>query len=121
MKPVTYFAVKTLMVGGEERVPGDLVPEAHDWPALSLYINEGKLSPVLVATLPKATRDALRAWEEGVKAVNDIVAGATDDAVSTDEDEAIEEADSELSEEEQFDKELAEEIASGEKKKEVDA
>lgn len=111
MRAITYFAVKTLLVAGENREPGDLVPEAHEWPALSLYINEGKLSPVLVATLPKAARDALAAWEEAQIQVSLLVNSVTGD-----------EADAELTEEELFDKELAEEAALAEdKKEEVDA
>ena len=105
MRAITYFAVKTLLVGGENREPGDLVPEAHEWPALSLYINEGKLCPVLVATLPKAARDALAAWEDAQLQVNLLV-----DSVIGD--------DAELSEEELFEKELAEETTLAEDKKE---
>lgn len=61
---VTYFALKPLPVGDEIREPGELIPEACDWQYLSGYISDGKIAPVLVATLPKSARDALAEWEQ---------------------------------------------------------
>lgn len=61
---ITYFALKPINVDGEYREPGDLIPEARDWATLTGYIQDGRIHPVLVATLPKATRDALAQWEE---------------------------------------------------------
>lgn len=61
---VTYYALKPVQVGDDIRQPGDLVPEAAEWPFLSGYINEGKIAPVLVATLPEDTQMVLLEWEE---------------------------------------------------------
>jgi hypothetical protein len=66
---VTYFALRPLTVGDEVRQIGDLVPEAATWPYLSGYITDGKISPVLVATLPEDVQIALMEWEEDVLGV----------------------------------------------------
>ena len=71
---VTYFALKPLLVGDGDRSVGDLVPEARDWPALAGHISDGKLAPVLVATLPKAARDFLAEWTEEQDMIKQIVA-----------------------------------------------
>lgn len=71
---ITYYALKQMKVNGELRQPGDLIPEAQDWAALTGYIADARIAPVLVATLPKAHRDLLAEWEEetyGVKASTD--------------------------------------------------
>lgn len=60
---VTYYAIKPIMVGGAMREPGDLIPEANFWPGITQYVNDNRIASVLVATLPKATRDALAEWE----------------------------------------------------------
>lgn len=61
---VTYYALKPLRVGTEVREPGDLVPEASEWNFLSGYISDGKIAPVLVASLPEETQMMLLEWEE---------------------------------------------------------
>ena len=60
---VTYYALRTLQVGEDVRVPGDLIPEANVWPYLSGYVDEGKIAPVLVATLPEDAQLMLLEWE----------------------------------------------------------
>lgn len=50
---MTYVALKPLRVGGKRREPGQLVPEAADWPRRSAWIDQGKITPV-----PKTTVDA---------------------------------------------------------------
>jgi hypothetical protein len=61
---VTYFALKPVRVGEDQREPGDLVPEARDWPYLSGYIQDGTLAPVLVATLPDEQQMMLLEWAD---------------------------------------------------------
>ena len=61
---ITYFALKTLQVGEDTRVAGDLVPEAKDWVFLSGYVSDGSIAPVLVATLPEEQQMMLLEWEE---------------------------------------------------------
>lgn len=61
---VVYVALKPLVVGADLREPGDLVPEAHSWNFLPGYVAEGKLFPVLVATLPEDAQMMLLEWEE---------------------------------------------------------
>ena len=60
---VTYYALRPLQVGDEIRQPGDLIPEAADWAYLSGYVADGKVAPVLVATLPEAVQETLLEWE----------------------------------------------------------
>lgn len=64
---ITYFALKPLLVGEDTRTPGDLVPEAAEWPFLSGYIQDGALAPVLVATLPEEQQMTLLEWEDEQK------------------------------------------------------
>lgn len=66
---VTYAALKPIAVGDEVRQIGDLVPEAVTWPYLSGYVSDGKIMPVLVATLPEDVQIALMEWEEDVLGV----------------------------------------------------
>jgi len=61
---ITYFALRPVNVGGEVRQPGDLIPEAADWSYLSGYIADGKIAPVLVATLPEEQQIMLLEWED---------------------------------------------------------
>lgn len=61
---VTYFALVPQQIGDEWREPGDLVPEAQGWRHRDLYIKDGKIAPVLVATLPKQMQDKLQAWDK---------------------------------------------------------
>ena len=61
---ITYYAVRPLTVGDEIRQPGDLVPEAAEFAALSGYMADGKIAPVLVATLPVDTQKMLLEWEK---------------------------------------------------------
>lgn len=60
---VTYYALKEIKVGNDTRRPGDLVPEARDWPYLAANVREGVLAPVLVATLPVEVQEVLVQWE----------------------------------------------------------
>lgn len=64
---ITYFALKEIQVGDDLRQPGDLIPEAVDWPYLSGYVSEGKIAPVLVATLPEDVQMTLLDWAEAQK------------------------------------------------------
>lgn len=57
---IAYFA----LVSFDDYVPGDIVPGASAWPYISAYASEGKVAPVLVATLPKGLQDKLKAWEK---------------------------------------------------------
>lgn len=50
---MTYVALKPLRVGGKRREPGQLVPEAADWPRRSAWVDQGKIAPV-----PKTMVDA---------------------------------------------------------------
>jgi hypothetical protein len=59
---VAYYAVKKINAGGVYE-PGDLIPEAGEWPGIAIYLSRGMISPVLVATLPKSARDYLAEWE----------------------------------------------------------
>lgn len=61
---ITYFALRPIQVGAAIRQPGDLVPEADAWPYLSGYVQDGKLAPVLVATLPAKAQEMLSQWEQ---------------------------------------------------------
>jgi hypothetical protein len=60
---VVYYALRPMQVGDEIRQPGDLIPEANDWPYLSGYVSDGKIAPVLVATLPEDVQTTLLEWE----------------------------------------------------------
>lgn len=64
MMRVTYYALTTMIVGEDIREAGDLVPEARDWAYLSGYVADGKIAPVLVATLPEDVQMVLMEWEE---------------------------------------------------------
>lgn len=70
---VTYYALKPLQVGSDLRQPGDLVPEANNWPYLSGYVDEGRIASVLVATLPEDAQMMLLEWEAD-QVVTDTVA-----------------------------------------------
>lgn len=61
---ITYYATKPVQVGDEVRQPGDLVPEANEWAYVEGYIRDGRIAPVLVATLPKRAQEELARWEE---------------------------------------------------------
>lgn len=60
---VTYYALRQVKVGDDVREAGDLVPEAAKWAALSGYVQDGWLAPVLVATLPEDVQKVLLDWE----------------------------------------------------------
>ena len=66
---ITYYALRDVRVGDGVRQAGDLVPEAQMWPYLSGYIQDGKIAPVLVATLPEEQQEMLLEWEEEVLGV----------------------------------------------------
>lgn len=61
---ITYYALRPVQVGDELREPGDLIPEAAEWPFLSGYVADGKVAPVLVVTLPEDVQMMLLEWEE---------------------------------------------------------
>lgn len=63
---VTYYALRDVRVGDEVRQAGDLVPEAIFWPYLSGYVSDGKLAPVLIATLPEDQQLMLLEWWDEV-------------------------------------------------------
>lgn len=67
---ITYYALKPVRVGDEERQPGDLVPEAVAWPFVAGYVQDGRLAPVLVATLPEEQQMMLLEWEEAQQSGN---------------------------------------------------
>ena len=56
---VVYYALRSLQVGDSVREPGDLIPEAAEWTYLSGYVADGKIPPVLVATLPEEVQMTL--------------------------------------------------------------
>jgi hypothetical protein len=58
---ITYFTLERIQVGEDWREPGDLLPEAAEWSLIGSYIAQGKIAPVLVATLPQHVQDALAA------------------------------------------------------------
>lgn len=43
---MTYVALKPLRVGGKRREPGELVPEAADWPRVSAWVDQGRITAV---------------------------------------------------------------------------
>lgn len=111
---VTYFALKPLLVGEDTRQPGDLVPEAGEWPYLTGYIQDGAIQPVLVATLPEEQQLMLLDWEEeqekAALAAQDASEAAAEEAtVTPDEepDEAEDDEDSTEDEESEVDNEKA--------------
>lgn len=60
---VCYYALKPILVGDNDlRQPGELIPEATEWAFVRGYVDDGRIAPVLVATLPKSAREALRVW-----------------------------------------------------------
>jgi hypothetical protein len=68
---IVYCALKRLQVGADVREAGDLVPEAASWTFLQSYVREGKLMPVLVATLPEEQQVMLLEWEAEQNGVAD--------------------------------------------------
>jgi hypothetical protein len=66
---IAYYALRPVQVGDEVRQPGDLVPEAREWKFVDAYIREGKIAPVLVATLPRKVQEELQRWEEEQHAI----------------------------------------------------
>jgi hypothetical protein len=57
---IVYFA----LVSFDDYVPGDIIPGATEWPSIAFYVAEGKVAPVLVATLPQSMQDSLMEWYE---------------------------------------------------------
>jgi hypothetical protein len=89
MMKVTYFALRDF----DGYRTGDIVPNAGDWPFVSGFISQGKLSAVLVATLPEELQEAVEAWEaerdENVTEVPTFI-GDREEPVVADEDESDE-------------------------------
>lgn len=56
---ICYYALRAF----DEYRPGDLIPNAANWPFVQGYVSEGKIAPVLVCTLPDDLQDALEEWE----------------------------------------------------------
>lgn len=48
---MTYVALKPLRVGGQRREPGELVPEAADWPRVSAWLDQGRIAAVAKAAV----------------------------------------------------------------------
>lgn len=48
---MTYVALKPLRVGGQRREPGELVPEAEDWPRVSAWVSQGRIAVVAKAAV----------------------------------------------------------------------
>lgn len=69
---VVYYAIRPIQVGASLRKPGDLIPEASEWPYLDHYVGKGDIAPVLVATLPEAMQEKLAAWEMARERTPDI-------------------------------------------------
>ena len=61
---ITYFTLERIQIGDGWREPGDLVPEVATWAHIGAYIAQGKIAPVLVATLPQDVQDALAEYME---------------------------------------------------------
>lgn len=61
---ITYFVVRKFF-GGKE--PGELIPEAADYTFIQSYINDARIAPVLVCTLPQYVQEALAEWKEAKK------------------------------------------------------
>ena len=62
---ITYVALKPLRVGGQRREPGELVPEATEWPRVSAWISQGRLTPVARDAVDKDELEkAERRWAE---------------------------------------------------------
>jgi len=60
---ITYVALKPLRVGGQRREPGELVPEATEWPRVSAWINQGRITAVARnAVDQKELEEAERRW-----------------------------------------------------------
>ena len=83
---MTYIALKPLRVGGKRRNPGELVPEAADWPRVSAWVDQGRIT-----TVPKkmVDKDELAAAE---KAYADRIADKQAQEQSEPEPEAAEES-----------------------------
>lgn len=106
---ITYYALRPLLVGDENREPGDLVPEAKDWAFLSAYLDRHEIAPVLVASLPEETQVMLLDWEEEQAAEAEAVAGLVaeveeevsdpEEQGNPEDDESEEEADEDAAEE----------------------
>jgi hypothetical protein len=60
---ICYYALKEIQAGDSVRLPGDLVPEATVWDRPGVYVEAGKIAPVLVATLPRNLQKYLEDWE----------------------------------------------------------
>ena len=86
---VTYYALRDIRVGDEVRQCGDLVPEAGMWPYLSGYITDGKIAPVLVATLPEEQQVMLLEWEEEVMGVTHDGIPAAEETTKTDDQQPV--------------------------------
>lgn len=65
---VCYYALRTVRVLDEDRLAGDLIPEAAAWPYLPGYVRDGYVAPVLVATLPQDVQAVLLEWEADQRA-----------------------------------------------------
>lgn len=77
---ICYYALRPVQVGTDVRQPGDLIPEAVEWPFLPGYIRDGYVAPVLVATLPEDVQAMLLEWEADQRAE---AAGTAQETTST--------------------------------------
>lgn len=101
MATVTYYA----LVDFDGYAQGEIIPGAIDWPFIHGYVGEGKVAPVLVATLPEDVQEALAELDEPVDDETTV------DADTGEVDEADEEEESE-EEEEGYDAYTVEELLS---------
>lgn len=84
---ITYFTLERIQIGDEWREPGDLVPEVATWSHIGAYIAQGKIAPVLIATLPQDVQDALAEYMENLLAPPVPAGAAVVGSVEEDEDE----------------------------------
>lgn len=72
---VCYYAIRSIVIGDEVREPGDLIPEATTWKEMvqRSYVEAHRIAPVLVASLPKATRDFLNKWEKDWLRLQEVI------------------------------------------------
>lgn len=93
---MTYVALKPLRIGGQRREPGELVPEANDWPRASAWVNQGHIAVVAKAAMDpdqlKLAEDRYaaaksEAQEESTSAGNNVEESISKPDVSPDDDE----------------------------------
>lgn len=61
---VCYFALRPVHTGDRTYETGEIIPEATFWHRVNIYVENGSLAPVLVATLPRDLQKQVKEWEE---------------------------------------------------------